>query len=758
MLHSNNRQTINYAPAEADPPLELIDFLRGILRQQLAVILSTMVVAIVLGLIYVFVAPPTFTARATMIIDKGKVQAQLGGMSRELPVDMVDVESQIQLIKSETVALAVVKKLNLDKDPEFIGPWTGLAGWFHELRSHLFSSDLPDFESDPARVALAGVTRGLKVNRVGGYIIEIEFRSLKPETASEIANAFADCYLEDQLNSRYLAARQAGSWLQGRIQELGEQSALADEKVVQFKAKNKIVAAGGRLINDQQLSELNTQLGLAREKTAETRARLDRIDAIVRDASPDKRVAATVADTLVNPVIVKLRSQYLELTNREADWSRRFGKDHLAVINLGRQIREIRGSIADELRQIAETYRSDHEIAKQRQAEIEKTIESAVSQSQESSQAQIELRQLESSAETYRGLYKSALQRNTELVQQQSFPGTEARLIARAPTPTEKSGPKKLLILLGSAAGGVMLGLGFGILRSSLDRTFRTSAQVEAALQSQCLTLAPVLKPLKPNAPLPRSGVRTIMRTTSVIWEVVDRPFSRFAEALRSIKSAADLSGPKKSIKVLGFTSSLPNEGKSTIASSFALLAARTGARTILVDCDLRNPALSPLLAPKAEHGILDVISGKQSLEEVLWSEPTTNLAFLPGPIKSRLAHSSEILASHALRTFFAELREKYDYVIVDLPPIAPIVDVRSTGGLVDSYVFIVEWGRTKIEVAELALGNATVVHDNLLGVVLNKVDFKVMSRHEGHRSDYYSENSYARYGGDSPSDTPKFG
>ena len=151
---------------------------------------------------------------------------------------------------------------------------------------------------------------------------------------------------------------------------------------------------------------------------------------------------ATVSDTLNNPVIVKLRSQYLELASREAELSRRLGKDHLAVANLERQIKGVRNSITDELSRIAETYKSEYEIAKQRQTEIEKTVAEAVSRSQDANQASIELRQLESSADSYRAMLKSAFQRNTELVQQQSFPGTEARLITRAATPTSQSSPK----------------------------------------------------------------------------------------------------------------------------------------------------------------------------------------------------------------------------------------------------------------------------------------------------------------------------
>jgi succinoglycan biosynthesis transport protein ExoP len=499
-------------------------------------------------------------------------------------------------------------------------------------------------------------------------------------------------------------------------------------------------------MNDQQLAELNTQLVLSREKTAEARARLDRIETIIRTDRPDsQQLGGTVSDTLNNPVIVKLRSQYLELSAREADLARRLGKDHLAVTNLDRQIKATRASIADELWRIAETYKSEYEIAKGRQAEIEKTVAEAVSKSQEASQALIELRQLENSAETFRSMHKSALQRNTELVQQESFPGTEARLITRASTPTNKSSPKTLIVMLASVLGGMMLGVGVGVLRASLDNVFRTSVQVEGLLQANCIALAPMVSPAKPSGRPQRSGART-MHQSDVIWEVVDRPLSRFAEAMRSIKSSADLSG--ESIKVLGFTSALSGEGKSTIAGAYSLLAAQMRSRAILVDCDLRNPALSAALAPGAEHGILEVIAGKKSLEDVLWRDSKSSLCFLPGATKSRVAHSSEILASASLRTFFADLRQNYDYVIVDLPPLAPIVDVRSTAGLVDSYVFVIEWARTKVDVAEFALIKAPMVRDKLLGVVLNKVDFKMLRRYEGHRSDYYSDKLYAQYGG----------
>ena len=362
----------------------------------------------------------------------------------------------------------------------------------------------------------------LKVTRTG-YVVEIEYSSLKPERAAEIANAFADCYIEDQLKSKHQATQQAGAWLKDQIEDLRDQSRRADEAVVQFKAKNKIVAADGRLINDQEITLLNGQLIVAREKTAETRARLDRIEAIIRSSSPDRLAVASVSDMLSNPILVKLRSQYQDLVNREALWSREYGTDHLAVANLRRQIRNIRGSIDEELRRIGEAYKSEYEIAKQRQAELEKAVADAVSQSQETNQALTTLRDLESSAETYRKLYIAALQRGSELVQKQSYPGAEARLITRASTPTGKSSPK-------SSCYSLRVGHGWSI---AWVRGWRIESFVGPSVSHPCRRSR---RPCKLGASrwLPRSNVRslskvpsrphprsrTIERDASIIWNV----------------------------------------------------------------------------------------------------------------------------------------------------------------------------------------------------------------------------------------------
>ena len=344
----------------------------------------------------------------------------------------------------------------------------------------------PKSQFELQRRAAETFEKRLAIKRVGlAYVIEISFRADKPERAAQIANAVADAYITDQLSAKFQATQRTGVWLQDRIRELRDQATTAERAVVDFKTKNNIVDTGGRLMNEQQLSEVNTQYISAQKKTAEAKSRYDRIQQIITTGGePD----GTVTDTLKNDVIIKLRMQYLELRDRAADWANRYGATHIAVVNLRNQMEQLRQSIVDELNRIAQTYKSDYDIAKQDEESIRKGLSQAVSQSQTTNQAQVQLRDLQSSALTARTLYDNFLQRYMEAVQQESFPITEARVITAATAPLKASHPKVTIILSLSALVGHALGLGIGRLRDMSDRVFRTGEQIEDVLQTACLS------------------------------------------------------------------------------------------------------------------------------------------------------------------------------------------------------------------------------------------------------------------------------
>ncbi|MGD5575223.1 hypothetical protein QUU09_22505, partial [Xanthomonas citri pv. citri] len=205
------------------------------------------------------------------------------------------------------------------------------------------------------------------------------------------ANAIAEAYIDDQLGAKYQTVTRAGAWLQDRINELKSKAAAADRAVLDFKEKNNIVDLGGagasstagastfsRLIGEQQLYELNSQLATARGTTSEAKARLDRIEQVQKmDVSE-----GAVADTLKNDVITRLRNQYIDLSAREANISGRYGADHTAAANLRDQMEEIRRNIRAELGRISGSYRSDYEIARTRQESMERSLAALVSEGQ----------------------------------------------------------------------------------------------------------------------------------------------------------------------------------------------------------------------------------------------------------------------------------------------------------------------------------------------------------------------------------------
>jgi polysaccharide biosynthesis transport protein len=806
---------------------EALQAIAGFFRRQHFVILLAMLLAIVLGVIYLVTARPIFTGQAQLLIDTHQLQGlQVSPQVPLMPADAAaQLESQVGVLKSENIGSAVINKLHLNQDPEFIKSGSDvLAAISSFVSGEPESADkLVPSEFELFRRAMEAFKARLAVTRIPqSNIIQIDFRSYNAELAAQVANAVADAYIVDQLEAKYKATRQAGGWLQDRIKELRTQVSGAESAVVKFRAKHNIVSTGGTnrpLLNQQQITELSTQLTTTRANTTEAKARLDRIDSITKAGLTDQTLSfgATVTDTLKNDIITKLWGQYLDMGALESNWSAKYGSDHFAVVNLRNRMREIRNSIFAELNRLGESFKSDYEIAKQREQSLQRELDAAVASSQITDSNSIALTELESTAQSYKTVYENYLRRHMEGVQEESFPVSDARLISPATRPLRKSSPKSFIVLAVAGLIGAGLGFGIGMWRDLSDRVFRGIQQVESLLHTTCIALVPLADPKNPSSdagsdspgatmrgqfgtwvtkslssasaititskensvPLQpgdpsgtvqnpafsdqktkiavltpsvendevKSPGRKIARNDRLLWSVADEPLSRFSEAIRSIKLAVDLNGALKVNRVIGFTSTLPNEGKTTVAFSLAQLMAQVGMRTILIDCDLRNPSLSRSLAPRARRGLIDVLVGKTEIEKAIWRDPSTNMVFLPSIMKFRFANSSEILSSEPMKKLFDKLRESYDYIVVDLPPLAPIVDARAATPIVDSFVYVIEWGQTRIDVVEHALGQAQEVYDHLLGVVLNKVDMKSFSRHTGQHQSYYYNKHYARYG-----------
>ena len=790
------------SPTQESASLEqTISAVVALIGRQYPIMIFVMCLCIGLAGVYLLTAPKRFTGTAVLLIDSRKMQGlqTQAPAAGDSPIDSAMVDSQVEVLKSETIATSVIKQLNLTDSPEFTGNEGGLFTSISDLFSGLFPEQRPSQDA-LMRNAIGKLASNLSIKRVGlSYVIEISYQALSPDQAARIANAVADGYINDSLESKYQASRRAAVWLQDRLKELRAQASSAERAVVDFKAKNNIVDAGGRLLTEQQLAEINSSLTQARAQRAEAQAKLERITSILNADDNDSKVIlndlATVTDTMNNPVITKLRQTYLDYAARQADWSNRYGPTHLAVVNLRNQMREIRHSITEELRRTAEVYKSDLAIAKAREESSQKSLNDTIALSNGTNQAQIALRDLESNAQSARALSDNFLQLYMVSVQQQSFPITEARVITQASDTPNKTSPKTTLILLATLIGGAILAGGVAILLDMLDRVFRTVSQVEQQLHTSCLASIPAIgseqsvglslsghpllskagrlfnrRPKRSQPPAARPGPvqasglplgrpelgssfpqprrdRLLTANDSVGRYVINSPFSRFAEGFRSIKLACDLSSYGSSNKVVGITSGLPNEGKSTISEALAQTVAQGGSRTLLIDGDIRNPSLTARLAPSATAGLIDVVLGRVDWTEAVWIDPQTNLHFLPCVVNSRFSNSSDVLASPQMERLFQHLREHYDRIVLDLSPLAPVIDVRATGALADSYVLVIEWAKAKVDILERVLSETPIVRERLLGAVLNKVNMAVMTRYDIYSAGYYRNRYYKRYG-----------
>ncbi|MBR0838996.1 polysaccharide biosynthesis tyrosine autokinase [Bradyrhizobium liaoningense] len=747
----------------------LIDQITGLARRQYRVFIIVPAMALAIGLLYLLVTPSQYTATTTLLIDSTTLRVLQNQLQPQgdVPLDTLQVGSQVEILASRKLGLAVVRDLHLADDPEFAG-----TGNWNPFASSGATEDREQHALDEF-LAHRSIARADKT-----YALNISYTSKSAATAAKIANAIAEAYIDDQLGAKYQTVTRAGAWLQDRINELKAKAAAADRAVLDFKEKNNIVDLGGagtsaagantfsRLIGEQQLYELNSQLATARGATSEAKARLDRIEQVRKmDVSE-----GAVADTLKNEVITRLRNQYMDLSAREANISGRYGADHAAASNLRDQMEELRRNIRAELGRIAGSYRSDYEIARTREENLERSLATLVSEGQLTNRDKLGLAELESSAKVYHTLFDNFLQRYMEAIQQQSFPITDARIISPAVAPTKKSKPVTSLVLAIALSLGLMASVGIAALREAVDGVFRTARQAEQELGARCLSVIPLASASASPVP-PRSGAAMVTDPSglaalpppqgalepaateeqryafsdSLKRRAVDDPISVFTEAFRAIKVSAWLQANVRENKVIGITSTLPSEGKSTVAANLAALMADAGRRVVLIDADLRNPTLARSLTPRPQAGWLEVMSGKLDLAQATGREPTTGLALLPLLLTEAPVHSDEVLASQGFRDLLERLRQSYDYIIVDLPPLAPVVDVRAIVPAIDSFVFVVEWGATSVKTVRRHLLAETELHDRLLGVVLNKANLRMLERFE--QPGIYQNGYYMRGG-----------
>jgi polysaccharide biosynthesis transport protein len=727
------------------------------LRRQVWKIATFALIGAFLAVLAALFVKPQYTAVASILIDRPRLSfAQDAYAQNDPQQDLTATDSQVELLRGEKTSLAVISKFNLTQDPEFVGHGGGrTAAVMHWLRDTMPFLPWPAVEAVDSnlraeRKALKAYRDKLDVRRVGRTsVLTVQFTAETPEKAANLANGVVASYLADQLRAKSETTRLAKTWLEDRSEELREKSLASDLAVQKFRAEHGLITAGGRLINEQQLQEMNSQLIVARTETARAQARLERSEEILKE----KDTTAVVSGVIDNQTINSLRARYLDASKREAEISQRFGKDHAAAVSLRNDMADYERLIYEELQRVVENYRSEYQQAKARQDALSNALTGVAGASAADNTTLVQLRELEREADSYRASYQSVLQRYQEALQQQSFPIADARVVSDAALPVEPSFPQSSIFAAGGLLVGALIGGLFGFAAEIRDRSLRTSAEVRSALGLRALALVPRARSgSRRSREAPREGF--IAPASGLMRESIEAPVSQFAEALRSVRISTDLyiaerrasdrplkvveraatkAGSKpKSIekappKLIGIVSVLPDEGKTTLAKNLASQIASEGGRTLLVDADLRNPGLSKVLAPNSRNGLIAALKAG-AIEKFVVKEEETGLDLLLAdpsgysPGNHQLLSALEMVRSSA---------SSYDYVIFDFPPLGPVVDVRAGAALIDAFIVVVAWGSTPRALLRQTLEHEDRIRDRCAGVVLNKVDLKRLKLYE---------------------------
>ncbi|WP_011580003.1 MULTISPECIES: polysaccharide biosynthesis tyrosine autokinase [Chelativorans] len=749
-------------PQETDTFID-VERLLAMLYRQARVLILCALIGLGLGVLYLATTPPIYTAASQVLIDESlrKMVDRTSSFTSEMETDSAML-SQIEIVRSRRLAEAVVDAEGLDRDENFLKPpqslLSRLIGYARAVVSSLrgnVAADNADAADASRKAAILTLQRNIIAQRAGrSLVISIGYRSHDPDLAARITNAYAKAYVADQLNAGFEATEEAAVWLEGRLAELRESSQSAALAVEQYRAENGLSAASGELMADRRLYDLNSQIAIAKADTARASARYRQYQEIV-DAGPEEAVRnATVSEELSgNSVLTELKTRYLNATRREQEISAQYGEDHSQAVALRREQAEVARQIHDELTQLTASYRNEYQVALSREQALQESIAAASGESSEAKQSLVQLRELEQQANALSSLYQSFLTRYEEATQQSTFPISGVRVISAAGVPRAPSSPKTTLVLGLGLVLGLMMGGAFAGLNEFNERFFRTGDDIRDRLGARFLGYLPAFgdeektrRGRKEAPPKPAAAAGLAARARRQTRFAIKAPSSMFAETLRSAKYAADVVLQERQSKVLGIVSALPGEGKSTVAANLAHLLAVNGQKTLLIDADLRNPGLSRSLGMNSEQGLLEAVMNGQSWRSVAKMDPETRLVIVPAMVRGQFSHTSELLSSAGMHGFLEEARDSFDYIIVDLPPLGPVIDAKAFAPQTDGLIVVVEWGRTPRALVRSVLGSEPVVTERVLGVVLNKVNMKALSRYGGFGSSEKYLGEYVSY------------
>jgi exopolysaccharide transport family protein len=718
-------------------------------RRRLRLFSAIVAVILVGAVLFSYEQTPRYTATSFVMINTrtqhvDDISSVMSGISS----DSSAVDTEVEILKSRALAARVVQGLRLDQYPEFNARlrkpslMAQIMGAPANALQGLFKSAAP--VQSPAALAanlelqkkkaldsvIDAVLGRLEVKRSGlTYVIRLNFESEDPALAAQVANAYANDYLLDQLEAKFDATKQASAWLDDRLAQLRVQVEQAESAVAQYRAANGLMSAVGSNLTEQEVSNLNQQLAQAQATAAQQEAKVRTAKQQLAAGSNGEDVGAA----LDSEVVKSLRAQRAEVSGKLADLETKYGARHPEVQRVQRQLADIDNQIQLEINRTISNLDAQAQVARQGVASIEGSLSRARGTLAGNNQATVKLNELERNATAVRTLYESFLNRFKETTTQQGMEQSDARVVSLAKIPTQPSYPKKSLVLAVGMLFGVLLGTAGIFLAEALDTGISTSEDIERLFGLACLGSVPLL-----------SSTGTVRESgLSPAEAIIEKPLSAFSEAFRNLRTSIIYSRIDKVVRVIAVTSALPGEGKTTTAFCLGRTMAMSGSRTVVVDCDVRRRNINRLLGDEPTVGLMEVLAGTATLDQALVPDPASGAWFLP------LARSAftpkDLFGGAAMNAMLVELKKRFEFVVLDTAPVIPVADTRSLAPKADVVVFLTQWRKTPRKAVQAGFEMLSSVGADIAGVAMTQVDMREQAKY-GYGDAGYYYRAYRKY------------
>jgi succinoglycan biosynthesis transport protein ExoP len=652
--------------------------------------------------------------------------------------DVDYLDTQVQVLQSDGLAMRVIRILRLDQNPEFVSKAeVAEARKSSELEAH--HGPQPENElaflreqlelADPTpteAVALRKFHIRLTVNPIrGSRLIEIAFASNDPKIAQSVTNTLVSQFIDQDYRNRYITTMGASAWLSTQISDLGQKVTQSNRAVADFQKKYGLVDANEENVPIGQLmSAVSHQLGDAQADRIQLEAYMRMIEQGQQDSIP------VVRDDVVYQTLL---TRYGEVRAQVAQAQTVYGDENANVKKLQNQGDELAAQVEAERTRLINRVRTGFAAAKTREQMVKDWRDKLRVEMGDLGSRMVEYQTLKNEAGANAQLYNTLQTRLREAGIYAGLKSGSIRVVDMAPYLHEATSPHRKLIIALGATLSVFLAFAVVFVRESMDNTVRIPDDIRDWLRLPSLAVLPRIAANTPELGLPRDHGSLSLDIEGPGTGLYPKLFwyraqSAEAEAIRGLRASLLDSRSSTQPKVILVTSATAGEGKSTVAINLASVLAQHG-NTCLVEGDLRRPMIELAMGLRATAGIVEVLSGRATLKEAIITETgVPGLSVLP--VKSLPNNPADLLSSEQMEQVLTTLRKSFDYVVIDSPPIIPFSDPRSLALLADGVILVSRYGSTTRRAITRGAEILNQMQAPLLGVVLNDMDLTSADYH----------------------------